>query len=166
MLPPRLRPGAGRNPRSVAASDNLQMTEATRCRSAPYRCYRGDPPGLRSSMESPVRGFVEALLQPHTLIWRLTSGKVPAWTDSNKNEIDASSYRGACHVRDADSNFLLGFSKSGGSTINGAVGHVTLALPNTSTSTLDFDTGHYNLELTNSANLKSRLVQGTVTLST
>lgn len=90
-------------------------------------------------------------------------------SDDTGDVIDLSGYTGKMQIKSdiTASSSLLELSTTGNyMSITGAQGLISLSVPNTVTSTLDFDTAVYDLIITSGTGVVTRLVEGSVNLST
>ena len=92
-----------------------------------------------------------------------------AVTDDLGNVSDLTDYTGKMQIKSdsAQSTSILELSTSGSyMTLTGSTGTVALSVPNTVTSTLTFDTAVYDLIITSPVGIVTRLLEGSVNLST
>ncbi len=90
------------------------------------------------------------------------------WKDSSGNPVDLTSYTAAMKIRESyDSGSALVSLTSGGGdiTITAVTGTLTITISATATAALDFDRGVYDLELDDGSGVKTRLLEGHVTLA-
>ncbi len=90
-------------------------------------------------------------------------------TDDSGNVSDLTSYTGKMQIKsdNTQSTSILELSTSGSyMSITGSTGVIALSVPNTVTSTLSFDTAVYDLIITSPIGVVTRLLEGSVNLST
>lgn len=90
-------------------------------------------------------------------------------TDDSGTITDLTSYTGKMQIKSSTSasTSILELSTTGSyMSITGGTGTVTLSVPNTVTSSLSFDTAVYDLIITSPTGIVTRLLEGSVNLST
>ena len=91
-----------------------------------------------------------------------------SYKDSNGAAINLTNYTAAMQLRSdyssADAVLSLS-SPSNGIVITGATGLITITITDTQTAALSANAFVYDLEITSASNVKTRLIQGSVTVS-
>ena len=96
-----------------------------------------------------------------------TFTRIVQWKNSAGNPVDLTDYTAAMKVRESyDTGTVLISLTTGGSgiVITAGTGVLTITISATVTASLDFDRAVYDLELDDGSGVKTRLLQGHVTL--
>lgn len=91
-----------------------------------------------------------------------------SYKDSNGAAINLTNYTAAMQLRSTYTSVdavLSLSSPSNGIVITGATGLISITITDTQTSALSSNNFVYDLEITSSSNVKTRLIQGIVTVS-
>lgn len=98
-----------------------------------------------------------------------TFNPVLTYTDENDAAIDLSGYTARMQIRDkrTSANFIHELTtENSGITLGGVAGTITLLITDTDTAAFAFKNAVYDLELISGGGIVTRLLNGSVTLST
>lgn len=97
-----------------------------------------------------------------------TFNPIFTYKDENDVAIDLTGYTARMQIRSSRTavGFIEELTTGAGITLGGAAGTIALLISDTDTAAYTFKTAVYDLELISAGGIVTRLLQGTVTLST